>query len=553
MKLKADEIDAERQKLMHCFANRDNLHYLLCERIGYEPTKGKRSNKLMFLVDPQKITPRTTALNHIAPFSLKQQNLPEIEGNSNMGQYIEKKLFFYTPGARGINRLAHPQLFIGMDPLLYPFPELTLLTTKFAEQNMGNQKEIEHGIRAICDKAWVQFNVAFLANSSDTTDVSILVVGNHNELENFAAYYPLLSEEEQETLFPRQQFKSDKGKERMTDALPKARGIKEYTLLYSKVGIPAEEPFCKFNLYYLHAEKNKLHLSTSIIAKLFEIYKETLDNQRPLLIHCSFGLDQSAVIAYAFTLLHDFDDCFRSQDQHHIKEALFFHYQRLRRCHSPTALSNPFDLKQSIYLTFALKMAQLEYQCCKSILSHLEKADLIDFPEKNPEKVNPTEQKAEKGIDPSQKGEIAEGIGDRIEITDPNKQEEIEVSKQTATTDSNGQKAVKLTESNELKKIITGFWERMKKEHLTPTERKNMLRQLMSSNYNGLHEKSKFFSFSLWQRPELTVLTAIFKQLEDILLARIDLEDKLVEELKDNLVQELKNKIPEPKYSPPNT
>jgi len=113
-------------------------------------------------------------------------------------------------------------------------------------------------------------------------------------------------------------------------------------------------------VYTADAPLYTLKMSLKTINSLKYIYTVTIGNKNPLLVHCKNGLNQSAIVAYAFELFRCWEETFSTEYIMPIVDSLVASFNALRRSRSSHALRYKNDVKQAVYLSFGMQLAHME-------------------------------------------------------------------------------------------------------------------------------------------------------------------------------------------------
>lgn len=116
-------------------------------------------------------------------------------------------------------------------------------------------------------------------------------------------------------------------------------------------------------IYHANVQSNKANgLQSQDLDKLYQIYERTIQQGKPLVIHCTDGLDRAGSFTFAVMLLHHFDNIFQDNDPNQVNKRILELLNQLRNDRSPMCCSNLEALPAAIELAFALRAVQLHHE-----------------------------------------------------------------------------------------------------------------------------------------------------------------------------------------------
>lgn len=251
--------------------------------------------------------------------------------------------------SEGVNQhLDNDYLFIS----LAPENVHTTIASQFKQRPLFEEEADEVVSEAAIAVGEIQARDTFasIRNKHPEKNITVLVLGNPDINENISVYRNFCDNAES--------LDNDGliNKYVLGDRSAKTKGLQ--TL------VPEDITVTLCYLPVVNSETERfIGLSSCTLETLYQIYRDTIASENPLLIHCDNGLDRAAKIAFAFEILRNYDQIFNSTEIPAIAANLNSCFDRLRRSRSPHLLSNAIDLSQAFQLALALKAVDLQFQC----------------------------------------------------------------------------------------------------------------------------------------------------------------------------------------------
>jgi hypothetical protein len=134
------------------------------------------------------------------------------------------------------------------------------------------------------------------------------------------------------------------------------------------------------NVFYFNVFSSEVAMTADDYDTLFDIISDSVlrqAGQKPLIFHCTQGLDRAGKFSFAAIILAKFDEIFAGKNSF---ELLLQEYNNLRQSRSPEVLEGDECLLQSLHLAVMLKIIEIQQALSSALkISKLPKLSLAEL------------------------------------------------------------------------------------------------------------------------------------------------------------------------------